>query len=122
MRILLAMAAILFGALVSVAHAQNKVGMHLEECTEWRDFNGSHYTRNVCNRAVTVFFMTLDGKNRIERHLQRNEPIDTGILSVTAKELGWIGATCPVGFRPDVPFTPENRQRFFDSYYDCVPG
>jgi hypothetical protein len=117
-----AIAATLFLILgCAAAQAQSNTGLHLEACTEWREFDGNLYTRNVCNRTVVVQFMTLDKGELVERRLERNEPFDTGIRSADAKQRGWIGSTCPVGFRPDVALNSENRQRFFDSSYDCVP-
>lgn len=110
----------LFVFSAATASAQSAEGLHMEACTEWRSFDGSHYTRNACRRTLTVWFMTLDGQNRMERRLERNEPLDTGISSERARDLGWIGATCPVGFRPDIEFGPQNKDRFLESDYDCV--
>ncbi len=121
MKIAAIAAGIVFLSLGGAAQAQSKVGLHLEACTEWREFDGNLYTRNVCARAVTIMFMTLDGNNRTTRTLERNEPFDTGIRIQTSKDLGWIATTCPAGFRSDVELTPDNRQRFLDSDYDCVP-
>lgn len=106
---------------VGHAAAQNVEGLHMEACTEWRTFNGNQYTRNACRRAVTVWFMTLDGSRRDVRRLERNEAFDTGITAARAKDPGWIGATCPAGFRPNVEFASLNKERFFASDYDCVP-
>jgi hypothetical protein len=103
------------------AQAQSSTGLHLEACTEWREFDGNLYTRNVCNRTVVVQFMTLDDNKVVVQRLERNEPFDTGISMAQAKSRGWIASTCPVDFRTDVAFNAENRQRFFDSNYDCVP-
>lgn len=105
---------------VEDAHAQEVEGLHMEACTEWRALNGNHYTRNACRRTVVVWFMTLDGNNRAEKRLERNEAFDTGIAADRAKEIGWIGATCPSGFRPDIEFGVRNKERFFASDYDCV--
>jgi hypothetical protein len=112
---------LLLGLSGAVAQAQTKTGLHLEACTEWREFNGNLYTRNACSRTVVVQFMTLDDKKVLVQRLERNEPFDTGINFAQAKARGWIAATCPVDFRVDVAFTAENMKRFFDSDYDCVP-
>lgn len=104
------------------AVAQSVEGLHMEACTEWRNFNGKHYTRNACRRPVMVWFMTLDGSYRDARRLERNEAFDTGIQAERAKDIGWIGATCPAGFRPNVEFDAINKDRFFASDYDCVPN
>lgn len=120
-RIGLIAAALLIGLSTGQAAAQSVEGLHMESCTEWRAFNGNQYTRNVCRRAVTVWFMTLDGNHRDTRRLERNEAFDTGIPADRAKDIGWIGATCPAGFRPNVEFAAINKDRFFASDYDCVP-
>ncbi len=112
---------LILGCASAQAQTPTNTGLHLEACTEWREFDGKLYTRNVCNRAVVIQFMTLDDGKIIERRVERNEPFDTGITMSAAKTRGWLASTCPVGFRPDVAFNAENRQRYFDSDYDCVP-
>jgi hypothetical protein len=103
------------------AHAQTKAGLHLEVCTEWREFNGNLYTRNVCSRTVVIQFMTLDDNKVVVQRLERNEAFDTGINFAQAKARGWMASTCPVDFRTDIAFTGENQLRYFGSDYDCVP-
>jgi hypothetical protein len=120
-KIISAIAATGFTVLACAAQAQNNTGLHLEACTEWREFNGNLYTRNSCNRTVIIQFMTLDDNKVVVQRLERNEPFDTGINFAQAKARGWMASTCPVDYRTDIGFTAENQQRFFESSYDCVP-
>lgn len=93
---------------------------HLESCTRWRSRGGNFVTKNTCAATVAIALQSFDGKHRFERRLQSGEELDSRIRANDLETAGWIGWTCPEGYRPNVAFTLENRQKFFDSSYECV--
>lgn len=93
---------------------------HLESCTRWRSRGGVFVTKNTCPATVAIALQSFDGKHRLERRLQSGEELNSRIPANDLETIGWIGWTCPEGYRPDVAFTLENRQKFFGSSYECT--
>lgn len=93
---------------------------HLESCTRWRSRGGVFVTKNTCPATVAIALQSIDGKHRLERRLQSGEELNSRIPANDLETIGWIGWTCPEGYRPNVAFTPGNRQKFFDSSYECT--
>ena len=92
---------------------------HLEKCTIWDYKDNKFGTTNNCNEPVTIQFMLISNQVVERRDLKSGERFDTGLGRIDIMN-GWIFATCPVNYSPDVPFLLENRKVLIPSKYNCV--
>jgi len=86
---------------------------HMEQCTKWEYENGDFGTKNTCNKAVQIQFMTKD-KHIIERHLKPGETFST------SKQDWWMFTTCPAGYTSSIEFLLENEKSIRTSRYSCI--
>lgn len=93
--------------------ALEKLKPHMEQCTKWEYDNGYLGTKNTCDKAVQLQFMTKD-KQVIERHLK---PGDTFSIR---KQDWWMFATCQSGYISSVEFLLENEKNIRNSRYSCI--
>lgn len=115
------LAAIIIAKLpASVSLAAERFVPNLAACTQWSEIDNHLYTRNTCDRLVTVNFTTLDEKWQMIRTLAPNQSMKMRVTKKTAEKIGWISSTCPAGYKPTVSLAARNRMIFQGRSYDCV--
>jgi hypothetical protein len=101
------------------AAAQERSSAHMEGCLVWSG-KGAVGTRNECSRPITLMFMTFDDQQVTTAELA------PGGRFVSDTEWGQSGGflftACPVGYKPNVAFSIENKEAIGLSFYNCVGG
>jgi hypothetical protein len=116
--LLLAMTMVMVVA-TATAEAQERRMAHMEGCLVWsRD--GSIATRNECSRPIALKYMDLDVKQTVTTELAPGGRFTSD--SIWGQTTGFIFTACPLGFRPSVPFSLENKEAIGVSLYNCVGG
>ena len=91
---------------------------HMEACLEWGDFDGQFGAVNICNKPMTILFMTLaDGQVTTQE-----VPSYGRFHSGAAKPVGtdaWMFTACPIGYVPNVRFSQDNADVILPSLYNC---
>jgi hypothetical protein len=101
------------------AAAQEGTSAHQEGCLVW-SARGTVGVRNECSRPIAFLFMTFDdGK-------VSTAEIAPGGHFVADVEWGQPGGfmftACPVGYKPNVAFSLENKEAISLSLYNCIGG
>lgn len=89
---------------------------HMEQCTTWEYDNGYFGTKNTCDQAVLIQFMTKD-KRTIERQLNPGETFRT---SMSREYDWWMFTACPAGYVSSIAFLRENDESIRTSGYSCI--
>ena len=116
----LAVALLLAVTVATVARAQERTAAHMEGCLVWNQPQGSVMVGNECSRAISFKFMDLE--------TQKSQTVDLAPGQRLATDTEWghpagfMFTACPVGFRPSVGFTVENKEPISASLYNCVLG
>ena len=101
------------------AVAQEGASAHMEGCLIWSG-QGAVGARNECSRPITLMFMTFDDQQVVTAELP------PGGRFVSEAEWGRPGGfmftACPVGYKPNVAFSLENKDAIGLSLYNCVGG
>jgi hypothetical protein len=104
--------------LTSTASAQ-QVMAHMEACLEWGDLDGQFGAVNICNKPMTVLFMTLADEHVTEQEVPPGGRFHSG----AAKPVGldaWMFTACPTGYVPSVRFVAANANVILPSLYNCL--
>ena len=101
------------------AAAQEGTSAHMEGCLIWSG-QGAVGARNECSRPITLLFMTFDDQHVVTAELP------PGGRFVSEAEWGRPGGfmftACPVGYKPNVAFSLENKDAIGLSLYNCIGG
>lgn len=92
---------------------------HMEHCTTWDYDDGQFGTRNTCGAPVYVQFLA-PGQRSIERRLDPDESLQSGLNRAQIDGLSWMFTTCPAGYMSSLPLGPQNRTQIAASHYDCI--
>ena len=106
-------------AVASPARAQEDTRAHMEGCLVWSG-QGQVGVRNECSRPIALLFMTFDVQQTVTAELP------PGGRYVSEAEWGQSGGfmftACPVGYKPNMAFSVENKDAIGLSLYNCVGG
>ena len=99
------------------ALAQEGTRAHMEGCLIWSG-QGAVGVRNECSRPIALMFMTFDDQQIITAEL----PPGGRFVSDTewGQAGGFLFTACPVGYKPNMPFSLENKEAIGLSLYNCV--
>lgn len=116
------LAAVVTGALTATATgaaAQEGTSAHMEGCLVW-SAQGAVGVRNECSRPIAFLFMTFDDRQVSTAELP---PGGRFVADVDwGRPGGFMFTACPVGYRPNVAFSLENKEAISLSLYNCVGG
>lgn len=101
------------------ATAQEGTSAHMEGCLIWSG-KGTVGVRNECSRPIALTFMSLD-----DRKVATAELPPGGRFIADAEwgqADGFIFTACPAGYKPNVPFSVENKEAIGLSLYYCIGG
>jgi len=101
------------------AAAQEGTSAHMEGCLIWSG-KGAVGVRNECSRPITLMFMTYDDPRIVTSEL----PPGGRFVSDAewGQSGGFIFTACPVGYKPSVAFSIENKTAIGLSLYNCIGG
>jgi hypothetical protein len=101
------------------AAAQEGTSAHMEGCLIWSG-RGAVGVRNECSRPIALMFMTFGDQQVVTAELP------PGGRFVSEAEWGQSGGfmftACPVGYKPNMAFSVENKDAIGLSLYNCVGG
>ena len=101
------------------AAAQEGTSAHMEGCLIWSG-KGAVGVRNECSRPIALMFMTFDDQQVATAELppggRFTSDAEWGLPD------GFMFTACPVGYKPNVRFSVENKDAIGLSFYNCVGG
>jgi hypothetical protein len=101
------------------AAAQEGTSAHMEGCLVWSG-QGAIGVRNECSRPIALMFMTFDDQQVSTAELPPGgrfvSDADWGLPG------GFMFSACPVGYKPNVAFSVQNKEAIGLSLYNCVGG
>jgi hypothetical protein len=111
-----------------VAPATAQEWPNFSSCTrQWAyDRDGNFVTRNKCDFAVEIQFMSQGDPHPVAQRLDEEAIFNSGLSKSQVDAGWWMAATCAIDFvtgRPLVPnvaFLPENKDRILAGDYKCV--
>lgn len=107
--------------LISPAGAQGVP--QLEQCTltkTW-DYQGGQFgVKNICDKSVTIQFMTEKNPRAKRIDLKPGERFNTALSRTQIKSGWWIFTTCPVGHVSSIPFEVRYKNALMDGQYSCI--
>ncbi len=112
-----ALAGMLLGLAATGAMAQ-PLRAHMEACTRWGHAGMEYGTRNRCDTPIVILFMAFADHRIVEREVMPGEWFG----SAADLSDGWMFTACPLGYAPNLGFSPANRDAILDSLYNCLPS
>lgn len=101
------------------AAAQERTSAHMEGCLVWSG-QGAVGVRNECSRPIAFLFMTFDDRQVSTAELA---PGGRFVADVEwGQPGGFMFTACPVGYKPNVAFSLDNKEAIGLSLYNCVGG
>jgi hypothetical protein len=107
-------------AAIGVAQAQERTSAHMEGCLVWNRPEGPVMVGNECSRPISLKFMDLETQKSQTVELAPGQRLTTD--TEWGHPAGFMFTACPVGFRPSVGFSVENKEPISASLYNCVVG
>ena len=104
---------------IATAEAQERTLAHMEGCLVWNR-TGNIAALNECSRPLTLKFMDADTQQAVTTDVAPGARFTAD--AVWGKTVRFMFTACPLGFRPSVPFTLENKEAISLSLYNCVAG
>jgi hypothetical protein len=96
---------------------------HLEQCTltdSW-DYQGGQFgVKNICDKSVSIQFMTQRNQKVKSTILKAGERFNTELSQTQVKSGWWVFTTCPVGYVSSVPFQVRYLNALTDGKYSCA--
>jgi hypothetical protein len=119
---------LLVGAFGLVAAAAAEQFPNLASCTNGWDYDrdGKFGSRNMCEFAAEIQFMTHSDPHPLVRIVDEAEPFSTGLTKAQVEAGWWMYTACPLSFvskkslKPDIAFVPANREKIAAGAYQCV--
>jgi hypothetical protein len=105
---------------MGAAQAQERTAAHMEGCLVWNQPQGPVMVGNECSRAISFKFMDLETQKSQTVDLAPGQRLTTD--TDWGHPAGFMFTACPVGLRPSVGFTVENKEPISASLYNCVLG
>jgi hypothetical protein len=102
------------------AQAQERTAAHMEGCLVWNQSQGPVMVGNECSRTISFKFMDLETQKSQTVELAPGQRLTTD--TEWGHPAGFMFTACPVGLRPSVGFTVENKEPISASLYNCVLG
>ncbi len=100
------------------AQAQERTAAHMEGCLVWNRPPGTVMVGNECSRSISLKFMDLETQKSQTVELAPRQRLATD--TEWGQPAGFMFTACPMGFRPSVEFSVENKQAISASLYNCV--
>jgi hypothetical protein len=107
-------------AAMGTAQGQERTAAHMEGCLVWNRPPGPVMVGNECSRTISLKFMDLETQKSQTVELAPGQRLTTD--TEWGHPAGFMFTACPVGFRPSVGFTVENKEPIAASLYNCVVG
>jgi hypothetical protein len=105
---------------LAAAQAERESRAHMEACVRWTAVDGHYLTLNSCDTAISILFMTLHDGKILEQDVMPGSQFESGPID-SAKPTDMMFTVCPIGYRPNVPFTAEHFETISVSLYNCLP-